>query len=185
MKSVLLRSVMVAVLVSLAGCQQNTTQSEKRIFKAETEGFAEPESSDWVKYITPLREYMYYRTQAVVNKDTTILWGRYPDLKDNINLKQGVNAEGNEVESLNQSFDLIDANYNIESYERIKVKRINDSEAAVLMHGSIIYLGNDFDETGGEYVIEVFLEHRDNHWTVVKTDEYTLPEYKEWMNGQE
>jgi hypothetical protein len=101
---------------------------------------------------------MYYKTQAVVNKDINLLWDKYPDLKENIDRKQGVNVETFEVESLNESFDLLDANYNIESYERIKVKTINDNEVIVLVHGSITYLRNDFDESGGEHLIKVFLE---------------------------
>ncbi|MNP39591.1 hypothetical protein D3C76_1331730 [compost metagenome] len=172
---------MVAIIISLIGCQQNTTLPENISTKADMEDFIEPEPSDWVEYSKPAREYMYYRTQAVVNKDINILWDQYPKLKDNIDRKQGVNIEKDEVESLNQSFDVLDANYNIESYERIKVKTINDNEMVVLVHGSIMYLRNDFDESGGEYLIKLFLEHKENHWTVVKTDEYTLPEYKDWV----
>ena len=179
------RSIVVVVLLSLIGCQQNTILTENLNTNADLEGFVEPEPSDWVKYVKPAREYMYFRTQAVVNKDINILWDKYPDLKDNVDRKQGVNIEKNEVDSLNQSFDLLDANYNNESNERIKVKTINDNEVVVLVHGSIIYLRNDFDESGGELLIKVFLEHKDNNWTVVKTDEYTLPEYKEWMKEKE
>ena len=124
---------------------------------------------------------MYYRTQAVINNDISIIWEIYPELKKNIDLEKGVNVEKHEVESLNQGFDLLDANYNIESYERIKVNAINDNEVIVLVHGNIVYLRNDFDESGGEYLMKVFLILKDNQWTVVKTDEFTLPEYKEWL----
>lgn len=182
---ILLRSILIVLFVSLIGCQQNTTSTENLTNELEIEGFVEPEPSDWVKYITPVREYMYYRTQAVVNKDIHILWDHYPDLKENIDHKQGVNIEKYEVESLNQNVNLLDANYNIEDYERIKVKSINDNNVEVLIHASMIYLRDDFDESGGEYLIKLFLEHKNNHWTVVKTDEYTLPEYKEWMKEKE
>ncbi|HHY21163.1 MAG TPA: hypothetical protein GX525_04610, partial [Bacilli bacterium] len=113
--------------------------------------------------------------------DINILWEKYPSLENNIDRELGVNVEKYEVETLNRSFDLLDANYNIESYERIKVKAIDENEVVVLVHGSIVYLKNDFEESGGECLIEVFLEQKDNHWSVVKTDEYTLPEYKEWI----
>lgn len=93
MKMILLRIIIVVILVSLMGCQQDTTLPENRKTKADMEGFVEPESSDWVKYIKTVREYMYYRTQAVVNKDINILWDKYPGLRDNIDLKQGVNKE--------------------------------------------------------------------------------------------
>ena len=121
MKTVLFGTIMLVHLLFLLGCQQSTTLTEENLHvKEDWEGFAEPESSDWVKYIIPVREYMYYRTQAVVNKDIQLLWDKYPDLKENIDRKQGVNVEQFEVESLNDGFNLLDANYNIESHERIK-----------------------------------------------------------------
>jgi len=170
------------MLLNLVGCQQNTSLMGSNKTKADMEGFVEPESSDWVKFIAIAREYMFYRTQAVINDDINILWDKYPQLMKNINLNQGVNIENDEVESLNESFDMIDANYNIESNDRIKVKIVNDNEVIILIHGSIVYLRNDFEESGAEHLIKVYLEHKDNHWTVVQTDEYTLPEYKEWLN---
>ncbi|MFB4166901.1 hypothetical protein [Virgibacillus sp. JSM 102003] len=173
--------LMVVLLLSLLGCQQNSVLSDDLNSKKDLQGFVEPEPSDWVKYTKPVREYMYHRTQAVINNDINILWERYPELKENIDSEKGVNVEKNEVESLNHGFDLVDANYNIESYERIKVNAINDNKVTVLVHGSIVYLRDDFDESGGEYLMKVFLKQNDNQWTVEKTDEYTLPEYKEWL----
>ena len=61
-------------------------------------------------------------TKAVINDDINVLWDKYPQLMKNINLNQGVNIENDEVESLNESFDMIDANYNIESNEELKWK---------------------------------------------------------------
>ncbi|WP_349408538.1 hypothetical protein [Pseudalkalibacillus sp. SCS-8] len=163
--------------MSLLGCQENSPISDEK----DVEGFFEPEPSDWVNYAKIVKEYMYHRTQAVINDDINILFEKYPNLKENIDPEKGINVEKNEVESLNQGFDFVDANYNIESYERIKVKEINDNEVIVLVHGSIVYLRDDFDESGGEYLIKVFLKQNDHQWTVVKTDEYTIPEYKEWL----
>ncbi|WP_374724438.1 hypothetical protein [Calidifontibacillus erzurumensis] len=40
---------------------------------------------------------------------------------------------------------------------------------------------DDFEETGGEYLMKVFLKRNGEQWDVVKTDEYTLLEYKEWI----
>ncbi|OCA84036.1 hypothetical protein A8F94_14985 [Bacillus sp. FJAT-27225] len=167
--------------MSLLGCQQNVALSDYLNSKKDKEVFIEPEPSDWVKYSKPVREYMYHRTQAVINNDINILWERYPKLKENIDLEKGINAEKNEVKTLKEGFDLLDANYDIESYERIKVNAINDNEVIVLVHGSIVYLRNDFDESGGEYLMKVFLKQKNNHWNVVKTDEYTTSEYKEWL----
>ena len=169
------------LLLTLVGCQQYSAISEDIEPTKDIEGFEEPEQSAWVEFIKPVREYMHHRTRAVLNNDISILWERYPELKENIDFEKGINVEEYEVESLNQGFDLVDANYNIESYERIKVKAINDNEVTVLVHGSIVYLRDDFDESGGEYLMKVFLKQSDNQWIVVKTDEYTLPEYKEWF----
>lgn len=49
----------------LAGCQQ-TTQTENLNAEEDMKDFIEPDSSEWVKYSKIVREYMYYRTQAVV-----------------------------------------------------------------------------------------------------------------------
>ncbi len=181
MKNFVLGSLIVILLLSLIGCQQNTALSDDVNLNKDIVDFIEPEPSDWVEFIKPVREYMYHRTQSVINNNIDILWGKYPKLKENIDREKGVNVEKYEVETLNQGFNLLDANYNIESYEQIKVSPINDNELIVLVHGSIVYLRNDFDESGGEYLIKVFLKQKENQWTVVKTDEYTLPEYKEWL----
>ncbi|OLO39386.1 hypothetical protein BTR23_10140 [Alkalihalophilus pseudofirmus] len=186
MKNFLLGSIIVVFLLSLLGCHHNSTSSDD--FNTQKEiirGFVEPEPSDWVDYIKPIREYMYHRTQAVINNDIQILWQKYPELKHNIDLEQGVNIEKYELKPLNEGFDLLDANYNIESYDRIKVKSINEDEVIVFVHGSIGYLRNDFEESGGEYLLKIFLKQIDSQWTVVKTDEYTLPEYKEWLQEKE
>ena len=94
--------------------------------------------------------------------------GPLSDLKENVDLKLGINIEENEVESLNQHVHLLDANYNVEGYERMKVKTISDHEVEVLIHASIVYMRDDFDESGGEHLIMLFLEHKNNHWAVVK-----------------
>ena len=173
MKKWFLGCVIVAVL---SGCHQATIQTDN---SKNDNGFVEPESSDWVSFNKPIMEYMYYRTQAVLKNDIEILWRKYPELKNNIDIQQGINVENEEVKSLNRAFDLLDANYQIESYDRIKVKAINENEVIVLVHGSIVYLRDDFGESGGEYLIKVFLESEGENWTVVKTDEYTLSEYKD------
>src|SRR5690554_4799813 len=143
MKSFLLTGLLIVILLATLGCQQNAASTDNSNIKADMKSYVEPEPSDWVKYTKPIREYMYYRTQAVLNNDINLLWDQYPDLKDNVDPKLGVNIENNQVESLNKSFELLDANYDIESNDRIKVKTINENEVVVLVHGSIIYLRND------------------------------------------
>ncbi|WP_166240306.1 hypothetical protein [Paenibacillus turpanensis] len=195
MKKLLLRGTIVVSLFTLFGCQHSIVPSdnpmlEKSIEVAslssvvetnqDKERFVEPEPSEWVEYSKLVREYMYHRTQAVLHKDIDILWSKYPELKENMDRETGVNVEKYDVEYFSR-FGLQDANFDIEGYEKIKVSTINDNEKIVLVHGSIVYLKTDFDEAGGEYVIKVFLQKKDQQWTVVKTDEYTIPEYKEWL----
>ena len=76
---------------------------------------------------------------------------------------------------------MIDANYDLESYERIQVKKLNDSERIVRVHGSVFYLDKESEESGGEFLIEFHLKQEGDTWDIVKTDEYTLPEYQEWI----
>lgn len=171
----------ILISILFIGFQQKFARTEYSEPEGDSDGFVEPEPSDWAEYIKPIREYMYYRTQAVINKDINILWNRYPALKENINLEEGINAEKQEVESLNKKFNLLDANYNIEGYERLKVKVLHENEAVVFVHGNIVYLRDDFEESGSEYFMEIFLKRDGDSWNVVKTEEYTLPEYKAWL----
>lgn len=179
--------MMVILCLSLFGCnsnQKNQTPDKQSQVKSGNEGFIEPEPSEWVNYIKPVREYFYYRTNAVLKGDIQILWDRYPDLRNNPDPKTGVNNEKYEVESLHKSFSLIDANFHLESRERMKIKTISEKEVIVLVHGGIGYLRDDFDVSGGEMLIKLFLEHQENQWTVVKTDEYLLHEYKQWIKNR-
>ncbi|MBY0121993.1 hypothetical protein [Bacillus sp. S/N-304-OC-R1] len=171
--------VFYIVLLILTGCQQESSVKSNQL--GDHAGFAEPEPSDWMSYSKIVTEYMYYRTQAVIKNNINILWDQYPELRKGSDPTQGINAEKYEVETLNNGFDFIDANFVIESYERMKVKNINDHESIVLVHGSMSFLRKDFEESGGEYLIELYVKKQTNRWTIVKTDEYTLPEYKEWL----
>ncbi|WP_134703217.1 hypothetical protein [Ammoniphilus sp. YIM 78166] len=170
--------IVIFLTLSLIGC--NSTQ-----VNPDTEEFREPEPTEWVQYMKPVREYLYYRTQAVVKGDIEILWTRYPDLKNNVDPKTGVNNEIYEVDSLRASFNLIDANFHPESYERMKIQTVNDREVIVLIHGGIGYLREDLDESGGGILIKLYIEHKDNQWIVVKTDEYLIHEFKEWIKNSE
>lgn len=184
MKKCLSGIIIAAILFSLFGCQPNTVETVSQNKKEDAEGFIEPEPSDWVKYNKMVLKYMYYRTQAVINDDINLLWNQYPDLKSGYDLQKGVNVEKDEVESVNKSFKLIDANYSIQGNDMMKVKVINDEEVIVLVHGGIGYLHKDYGESGGELLIEITLKVKNDRWTVVRTDEYTEPEYKEWMKKQ-
>jgi hypothetical protein len=174
----------IVVCFSLSGCLNSGENVQSEEFKGDSEGFMEPDSSDWVEFIKPVREYLYYRTGAVLKNDIQILWDQYPKLKENIDVDKGINVEKMEVDSLNESFKLVDANFTEERNDRIKLKEIGEREVVVLVHGGISYIRDDFEETGGEILIKLYLEKVGNHWIIVKTDEYTLPEYKEWIKRE-
>ncbi|OCA84987.1 hypothetical protein [Pseudobacillus wudalianchiensis] len=181
MKKCLLRSLIVVMLFSLCGCQPNTVKPENHNTENSIDGFIEPELSDWVKYEHLVTKYMYYRTQAVIHNDINILWNQYPDLRNDYDFKKGINVEKDEVESFNKRFKVVDANFSIEGHNRMRVKTINDKETILLVNGGIGYLSSNFDKAGGELLMEISLKLENNHWTIVKTDEYNELEYKEWV----
>ncbi|WP_042351643.1 hypothetical protein [Bacillus massiliigorillae] len=184
MKKYLLISLIAILGISLAGCQQPESKTDDSKTKKVVDGFIEPAPSDWLNYSSSVIRYMYYRTQATVHNDITILWKQYPELMENIDLKNGINVEKDEVERLNQHFTLIDANFSMESHDQLKVKTLNDDEVIVRIHGGISYLRKDFGESGGELLMELYLQKKGDQWTVIKTDEYTEAEYKEWLKQQ-
>jgi hypothetical protein len=182
MERLIVKIIILIISFSLVGCNVGIeNQMEEGQGNEVMRGFVEPKSHEI--YIKPVRQYLHYRTQAVLKGDIKILWRQFPSLQTNSNRNTGINSEKYEVESLND-FTLVDANFSEEGYERIKVKTINKNEVIVLVHGGIGYLRDDFGESGGEILIKLFLENKDNHWTVVKTDEYTLSEFKEWIKDK-
>ncbi len=91
-------------------------------------GFSEPDSSQLIKLTSPVREYLYYRKQAILNQDVSKLWLRYPELKQNIALNHKY-----------QSVKALDSNIEPEKYERLKVKVAGDVAEAII-HGTESYL---------------------------------------------
>lgn len=170
--------IAIAAVMLFIGFQQKLSTPGKLQTKTTVEGFVELEPSEWEKYAKPVREYMYYRTQAVINDDINILWDKYPKLKGNIQLSDGVNVEKYILDTLNKELRFIDASYDIEYYNPLQVKKVNENEVNVLVHGMIVYLTENFEEIGGERLIEIYLQRAGTKWEVVKTDEYTEEEYK-------
>lgn len=173
--------IAIAAVMLFIGFQQKFATWNDFPKKTTVEGFVEAEPSEWEKYARPVREYMYYRTQAVINNDIHILWNQYPKLKENINIEERINVEKYEVEFFNQEGKVLDANFDIEKYDRLQVKKINENEAAVLVHASLVYLADNFEEFGGERLIEIYLQRSGTSWEVVKTDEYTEEEYQKLL----
>lgn len=127
-----------------------------------------------------VREYFYYRKKAVISGDVNVLWARYPGLKDDINVLKGINAERFFID-IYQALKPFDGNVNLQVYERVRVKMKGEGdEAETLVHGTMIFLwideNGDFQDTGGEIEIVLFLRRDGEKWTVYRTDEYRLGE---------
>lgn len=110
---------------------------ERGYLSAFKDGYAEPDPSTWVILMSPVREYLYYRKQAVINQNVSKLWERYPDLKQ-ANPQSGINAEASVVANY-RTFKLVDGNIQAEHYERLKAK-VSGDRAEVIIHGMETYL---------------------------------------------
>lgn len=69
--------------------------------------------------------------------------------------------------------DVVDGNVDLEHYARFQVHEDGDT-AVVLVNALEMYQGQDFNRSGGQLQLQLFLEGRSGVWTVVKTDETTL-----------
>lgn len=120
-------------------------------------------------------EYFYYRKRAFISNDLAELWTRYPDLRENVDFLQGINADEIFIGFLQGGNPLIDGDIDLQHYEPMKIK-IFDSKAEVHLHGQEIFLrvdeNGDFREAGHEFQIVLYLEKVDGRWTVYKTDQY-------------
>ena len=139
--------------------------------------FSEPDPETWVKFMYIVREYFYYRKKAMVAGSAEILWKRYPELKQGIDISKRINSEGNTISNY-QGLKPFDGNVEPEGYERMKVK-LSGENAEVLVHGSELYLYRDeagnFEDSGGELEIVLFLRKDGNQWTLYKTMEVGMP----------
>jgi hypothetical protein len=148
--------------------------------EAEFPEFTEPDPETYVNLMQTLREYFYYRKQAVITGELDPFYERYPALDDGENVEDGINTEAWQVHSM-QSLAPFDGNIFPEYYEKIRVREM-EGEMQVLVHGMSLYLWKDsegrFDESGGEFKMMIFLIEEDGNWQVYRTDEVTLKEWK-------
>jgi hypothetical protein len=132
------------------------------------------------QFMPVVNGYFYYRKKAVVAGDVEILWKQYPALTQGMDKLAAINAES-EVVAQYRSLDVIDGNLEPEHYARFKA-RVDGDNAVVLVNGMEMFLRRNFDESGGQLQILLYLERRDGVWTVVKTDETTLAEYHQALH---
>lgn len=144
--------------------------------------FIEPDPETYVMVLPAVLEYFYYRKAAMISGNAKDLWAQYPELEREIDISKGVNAEGFFISNY-QGLKLFDGNIFPEEYERIKVKSKSDG-MEVLAHGMELYLFLDengqFNESGGEFKIVLYLRLKDGRWHVFKTDEVLQSEWQEF-----
>ncbi len=142
-----------------------------------TAGFTDPNPETWVMLMPAVREYLYYRKEAVIAGNVEVLWAQYPELKVGADFSKGINAEEFFINNM-QGLKPFDGNIFPEYYEQIKVNLLGES-AEILIHGMELYLfvneTGKFDDSGGEFRIIIFLRHQDNQWIVYKTQDISGP----------
>jgi len=142
--------------------------------------FVHPDPETYVTLMPLIREYFFYRKQAVLNGDMDGFFDRYPALEVGMNIDQGINIEASQVHNM-QSLDPFDANISPEYYEKIRVRKI-EAEIHISVHGIALYLWKDseglFNESGGEFMIVIYAREQGDNWQIYKTDEVTLMEQK-------
>ena len=164
--------IIIIIILTLSACTQINT--------AVFQDFTHPEPDIYVKLMPIVREYFYYRKGAVLSGDLATFYLRYPELEKGINLDSGINFEAHLVESL-QSLHPFDGDIHPEYYEKIKVKDLR-ADPQILVHGMELYLWQDadgtFNETGGEFILVLLLQEKEDIWQIVQTNEVTLAEWK-------
>lgn len=164
--------IFIIILICAACSQLQVGQSSEYIT---------PDSETYLSLMPIVREYFYYRKQAVLNGDMTDFYQRYPDLAYGTDIEQGINFEGFHVENL-AGLEVFDGNNFPEYYENLRIKKDVD-EIQIKLHGMELYLWEDsegkFKESGGEFKIVLFLRREWLGWEIYKTDEVTLQEWKD------
>ncbi len=180
-------TILVASIIFLASCSSNNslapTSSPNVTTSLSTSGFIEPDPEIYVALMPALREYYYYRKQAVITNNIEELWAQFPELRNDVDLGQGINSEEFIVTNY-QSLKPFDGNIFPEHYERFKVKFTNEQQVEVLVHGMELYTSldekNKFEDSGGEFKVVLYLHIKDNRWVVYKTDEVTMTEWQQF-----
>lgn len=144
--------------------------------------FTEPDPETYVMVLPAVLEYFHYRKKAILSGNPEDVWEHYPELKIETDIPNGINMEGFVITNY-QGLKLFDGNISPEHYEQIHVKTMNDN-IQVLVHGMELYLfldeNGDFNESGGEFKIVLYLYRKGGRWVVFRTDEVTQSEWEEF-----
>jgi hypothetical protein len=186
MKTKPLFTVLVASTIFLASCSpvnlSAPTSAPSFTASSSASDFIEPDPETFVAFMPTVLEYFYYRKQAIITNNIETFWIQYPELKNDVNIEQGINSEKCTVTNY-QGLKPFDGNISPEHYERFKVKLTN-GQAEVLVHGMELYTwldeNNKFEESGGEFKIILYLHMKDGRWVMYKTDEVTIGEWQQF-----
>jgi len=186
MKINLIFIVLVASIIFLASCSPANLSAPTSVPRvtasSSASDFVEPDPETFVAFMPTVLEYFYYRKQAIITNDIETLWKQYPELRNTVNIEQGINSEEFTLKNY-QGLKPFDGNISPEHYERFKVKLTN-GEAEVLIHGMELYTfldeNNNFEESGGEFKIILYLQMKNGRWVVYKTDEVTIGEWQQF-----
>lgn len=147
--------------------------------------FSEPDPEIYVELMPVIREYFYYRKQAVLKGEMDVLYDRYPALETDINIDQGINIGASQVHHM-QRLAPFDGEIFPEYYEKIRVwEEEDEDEVQILVHGMALYLWKDsegiYEESGGEFMMVIYAKDQGGDWQIYKTDEVILGEWKDKM----
>jgi len=148
-----------------------------RPYPCQPAGFTTPEPGMWVEVAALLREYFYFRKQAILKQDISLLWERYPALREPYLPTRGINAERLEVD---HTRPYLDGNI---AFDRDFRVRLRGDTLQVYVHGWEEYLLPDFSITGSEFYIQLDFQRRGFRWELTRTDALTEAELHQCMQG--
>lgn len=144
-------------------------------------GFDEPDPETYLSLAPVVWEYFHHRKAAVLSGKIDAFYVQFPNLVIDAEPLQGINAEAFYVAGL-QSFDLIDGDIFPEYYQPLRLKTMPD-HIEILTHGMELYLYRDiagnFNQTGGEFKIILYLRPDGDDWTLFRTHQITLAQWKD------
>lgn len=145
-------------------------------------GFDEPDPETYVRLVPIVWEYFHHRKAVALSGNLDAFYVHYPELSSGTDLEEGVNTEAFHAAAL-QSFDLLDGDIFPEYYAPLRV-RTQPDQIEILTHGMELYLYRDsagnLGQTGGEFKIILYLRPDGEGWTLFRTHQVTLDQWKDF-----
>lgn len=147
-----------------------------------TSGFDIPDPDVYINLAPIVWEYFHHRKAAALSGNLDAFYVHYPELSSGTDLEEGVNTEAFHAAAL-QSFDLLDGDIFPEYYAPLRV-RTQPDQIEILTHGMELYLYRDsagnLGQTGGEFKIILYLRPDGEGWTLFRTHQVTLDQWKDF-----